>query len=106
MDPAGTWQSRKEKSLKKLSEADDPGVGILWLSDKLSNMRSFYRIRKKLGSSMWDRFNQKDPSKQEWYYRSVCGLLERSLDSTEAFAEFKKLVDAVFGDGAHSPGEK
>ena len=106
MDPAGTWQSRKEKSLKKLAEADDPGVGILWLSDKLSNMRSFYRMRKKHGNSMWEIFHQKDPSKQEWYYRSVCGLLEGSLGGTEAFAELKKLVDAVFGDEAHSPGEE
>ena len=103
MDPGETWQVRKEQSLDKLAGASDPGVGILWLSDKLSNMRSFARMYKAQGDAMWGRFNQKDPSKQEWYYRSVCGLLEGALGDTEAFAELKRLVGAVFGDEAHRP---
>ena len=42
-DPESTWQIRKEESLQVLSETSDLNIKIIWLSDKLSNMRSFYR---------------------------------------------------------------
>ena len=41
--PRESWRIRKEESLRDLAEAADPGVAVLWLSDKLSNMRAFYR---------------------------------------------------------------
>ena len=58
-----SWQERKEKSLKELADCTDRDVKILWLSDKLSNMRSFYRSWKIEGNSFWNKMNQRDPSK-------------------------------------------
>ena len=94
--PAGqTWMVRKTESLQVLSEADDPGVRILWLSDKLSNARSFARLKKQYGDAFWDGFNQKDPLMQEWYYREV-GRLTESLHDTEAWQEYMGLLDIIF----------
>ena len=40
---AETWRIRKEESLEELEKCGDSDVQILWLSDKLSNLRSFCR---------------------------------------------------------------
>lgn len=40
----------------------------VWLGDKLANMRAIYRDFKAEGISMWQRFNQKEPDEQAWYY--------------------------------------
>ena len=92
---ADTWRLRKEESLRELAEAEDPGVKILWLADKLSNMRGLYRSWQKDGSAIWERFNQNDPAEQAWYYRSVTKLLAE-LGKSEAWQELNDLVEKVF----------
>ena len=89
--PDLTWRTRKEESLEELARADDPGVKILWLSDKLANIRSFFRLREKLGPAMWDLFHQKDPDQQRWYYESVAGLT-RELAGSAAWREYSELI--------------
>ena len=91
-----TWMERKEESLLMLENTKDEHVRILWLSDKLSNMRSFYREYLKHGDDIWNSLNQKDPSKQEWYYRSIAKSLV-SLKDSAAYIEYVELVDKVFG---------
>ena len=60
--PAETWRIRKEESLEVLKNTEDLGVLIVWLGDKLANMRSIYREFKVDGNAMWLKFNQKDPN--------------------------------------------
>lgn len=98
-----TWRIRKEESLNKLKNAEDPGVKILWLSDKLSNMRSFYRLKQKKGDSFWLNFNMKDPLLQAGYYRAVLDLT-KELSTCEAWKEMKTLTDAVFKDVEENAG--
>ena len=43
LPPAETWRIRKEESLAVLGNTDDIGVLMVWLGDKLANMRSIYR---------------------------------------------------------------
>ena len=100
INPEKSWRIRKEESLEKLKQTSDIGVKILWLADKLSNMRSFYREWKHEGSTMWEAFNQKNPTWQAWYYRSVCVLVEDLKDS-EAWSEYNRLVETIF-EGIHS----
>ena len=69
---------------------------MVWLGDKLANMRSIYRDWKIEGHAMWQRFNQKDPKAQAWYYRSIITLTER-LSHTSAWLEYKTLTELVFG---------
>ena len=91
-----TWMERKEDSLLMLENTTDEHVRILWLADKLSNIRSFYREYLKKGDSIWLALNQKDPKKHEWYYRSIAKSLI-SLKDTAAYLEYIELVDRIFG---------
>ena len=67
LPPESTWRIRKEESLAVLKNTEDLGVLMVWLGDKLANMRAIYRDFKAEGVSMWQRFNQKDPDEQAWY---------------------------------------
>ena len=67
--PEETWRARKEESLDVLDNADDIAVKMLWLGDKLSNMRAMATNYREQGEQVWQRFNQKDPAKHAWYYR-------------------------------------
>ena len=98
LPPAETWRIRKEESLAVLKNTDDIGVLMVWLGDKLANMRSIYRDFKVEGEAMWQRFNQKDAAEQAWYYRSIASLTER-LSNTPAWLEYKTLTELVFGKG-------
>ena len=91
------WRLRKEESLKELRDTDDINVKMLWLGDKLSNMRAFYRSWKRNGNALWENFNQKDPAQQAWYYRTIAELLSE-LKDYEAWQEFSWLVSLVFKD--------
>ncbi len=94
-DRRATWRIRKEESLAMLRSAEDPGVRLLWLGDKLSNMRSFFRAWSISGNSLWHSFNQRDPAQQAWYYRSIDAMLS-DLRGYEAWQEFHFLVETVF----------
>ena len=98
LPPSETWRIRKEESLNVLKNTDDIGVLMVWLGDKLANMRSIYRDFKVDGNAMWQNFNQKDEKAQAWYYRSIVTLTER-LSDTSAWLEYKTLTELVFGEG-------
>lgn len=93
-----TWKERKEESLLALEHTPDRDVRILWLADKLSNMRSFWREWRKRGDEMWQHLHQKDPAMQGWYYKSIARYL-KEFDGTAAYAEYVSLVKQVFGEG-------
>ena len=98
LPPEDTWRIRKEESLEVIKNTDDMDILMLWLGDKLSNMRSFYRTWKEEGDAMWQSFNQKDVNEQAWYYRSIVKFTER-LSHTSAWIEYKTLTEIVFGKG-------
>ena len=98
LPPEETWRIRKEESLRALKDTDDIAVLMVWLGDKLANMRSIYRDFKVEGNAMWQRFHQKDEKVQAWYYRSVADLTAR-LSDTSAWLEYKTLTELVFGKG-------
>ena len=95
LPPEDTWRIRKAESLEELANCGDTDVLMLWLGDKLANMRSFYRIYLKEGKDMWQSFNQKDPRQQFWYYRTIAELTS-PLDKFPAWQEYKKLTETVF----------
>ena len=95
-NPAETWMQRKMESLAALRNAVDPGVRVLWLSDKLANMRSFARQYEKEGDRMWKDYNQTDPAQQAWYYRTIEALTS-DLKDTNAWKELRALNARVFG---------
>ena len=96
LPPESTWKIRKEESLEVLRNTEDIAVLMLWMGDKLSNMRSFYRIWTTQGESMWQTFNQKDAEQQFWYYKTIADLTS-PLKNHSAWQEYNELVKIVFG---------
>lgn len=95
IDPRVSWQDRKEEALDELSKTTDIAVKILYLGDKLSNLRSIYTEKQKIGDEVWNQFNQTDPMKHHWYYRSIANLIDE-LKDTLAWQEFDKLIGIIF----------
>lgn len=98
LPPTSTWKIRKEASLKVLEKAEDDAVLMVWIGDKLANMRSFYREWQLKGDDIWQKFNQQDPEQHAWYYRNIAVLTEK-LSSHWAWQEYNTLVEKVFGRG-------
>ena len=96
LPPEQTWRIRKEESLEELRRTDDIGVLMVWLGDKLANMRAIYRDWKVDGDDMWQKFNQKDKNQQAWYYCTIVELTKR-LENTAAWIEYRALTEIVFG---------
>lgn len=90
-----TWRRRKETSLRVLRESEDLAVRMLWLGDKLSNMRSFARQYRKEGDAMWQHYHEKDPATQAWYYRTVEKELA-VLAEYDAYDEYVQLTNEIF----------
>ena len=97
LPPEATWRIRKEETLQILKNTEDLDVLIVWMGDKLANMRSVYRDWKVEGHAMWQRFNQTDAKEHAWYYRSIVKMTER-LAHTVAWQEYKTLTELVFGE--------
>lgn len=96
--PCESWKERKQEAVALLRESDDIGVKILFLSDKLSNIRSIYCGLIKYGSAFWQRFNQKDPREHHWYYREIADALAE-LSDTPAWKEYDRLIRITFIEG-------
>ncbi len=101
---AESWKRRKEDSLKVLAACEDEGVRLLWIADKLSNLRSLAREYSKRGDTLWDSFHQRDSKMHLWYYQSVARLLEPYLENTEAFRELVSHIRSIW-PGASGPDE-
>lgn len=96
LPPSETWRIRKEESLEVLKNANDIAVLMVWLGDKLANMRAIYREWKIKGDSMWQKFNQKNVNEQAWYYTTIANYTSR-LSNYSAWIEYKTLTELVFG---------
>ncbi|MCR5690839.1 MAG: phosphohydrolase, partial [Eubacterium sp.] len=68
---------------------------IVALGDKLSNMRSIARDFGRRGDHLWQHFHSQDYEDHAWYYQSLLEALS-DLSQTEAYMEFKYLVQEVF----------
>ena len=94
--PNLTWQRRKEESLKVLKNSTDVGVKMLWLADKLANIRSLARTYSERGEEIWKILHQSDPAMQCWYYRTIAETVELSLNKTGAFKELIKHINYIW----------
>ena len=95
-DRSATWLKRKEQSLEKLRSNTDIGVKMLWLADKLSNMRSLARGYGEYGEKLWDFLHQKDPANQLWYYKTVAEYVEMDLNKTGSYKEYVDRINYIW----------
>lgn len=97
-EPAAlTWKIRKDEALYKLKNASSE-ARLIALADKLSNMRTSAARYRQIGKDMWQNFNMKDESMQEWYYRSFAECTDEFAD-TPQWQEYVRLCGEVFGSG-------
>ncbi len=94
--PNSSWQRRKEGALRVLKNSEDIGVRMLWLADKLANIRSIAGMYSEYGEAVWEKLHQSDPAMQCWYYRTVAETLELSLNKTGAFKELIKHINFIW----------
>ncbi len=95
LPPQDTWYVRKIESLKALCGTDDVHIKIIWLADKLSNMRSFYSQYRALGNELWQHLNQKDPKMHLWYYETIADAVA-CLKNEAAYEEYMDLIRKIF----------
>ena len=100
--PEETWHVRKEETLLILQNTNDLAVKMLWLGDKLANMRSFHRAYLREGNAFWRLFNQKDQAEQAWYYKTIGELLS-DLRDYAAYQEYMRLYNVVFSTVGEIP---
>ncbi|MBQ9010181.1 MAG: HD domain-containing protein [Clostridia bacterium] len=96
LSPSESWKKRKEESLKALKNTTDQGVRMLWLADKLANIRSLAHNYAEKGEKLWEIFHQRDPEMQHWYYQSIAEQLEIFLNKTGAFKEFISHINFIW----------
>ena len=90
-----SWPLRKMEAIRRLNTTDDIGFKIIYLSDKLSNIRSLYNDYLHNGIRAFDKFNISDINVQAWYYYSVLNELSE-LSNYTAYSEYKYLIDIIF----------
>ena len=95
-DKSSSWKRRKEESLRILKDSHDTGIQMLWLADKLSNIRSLAGAYAEQGEAVWKHMNQSDSSEQCWYYKSIGEMVELALNRTGAFKEFVSHVNYIW----------
>lgn len=90
-----SWKLRKKCALERLDKTTDIGFKIIYLSDKLSNIRSLYRDYRINGNEAFNKFNVKDIDTQSWFYHEVLKHL-KELNEYDAYKELEEKIDIIF----------
>ncbi len=91
-----TWLIRKTETLNNLKNSNVEHK-IIWVSDKLSNIRSIYLTWQKEGDKVFDYFHQHDKKMHKWYYSTILDYTVE-LENTYAYQEFKRIYGIIFGE--------
>lgn len=90
-----SWLLRKQETLKRLNDSKDIGYKIVFLSDKLSNIRSLFRDIEKNQEDAFLKFNIKDKEIQAWYYYEILEQL-KELKNEDAYKELEEKIQMIF----------
>jgi GTP pyrophosphokinase len=88
-EPKPPWKDRKLRYLEHLRIADK-SAHLVSASDKLHNIRAIVRDYRRLGESLWPRFNSGREGTL-WYYRELVQRLDKA--PTEIVAEIRTALD-------------
>ena len=87
------WLENRQHSIEMLGASSREEM-MLFLADKLANLRSIAADYSEIGDKLWDRFN-KGYEDQKWYYTSIAKRLP-PLSDVAGYHEYVLLVDKVF----------
>ncbi|MBR2828260.1 MAG: hypothetical protein IKE70_03415, partial [Bacilli bacterium] len=77
------------------NDSKDIGYKIVFLSDKLSNIRSLFRDIEKNQEDAFLKFNIKDKEIQAWYYYEILEQL-KELKNEDAYKELEEKIQMIF----------
>jgi hypothetical protein len=71
---------------------------IVVLADKTANLESIAKEQKYLGEQVWNKFNETDKRKHEWYFRAIRERLTE-LNDTNVMKEYDRYLEILFCGG-------
>ena len=89
-----TWKVRKEKSLEKLGVGSEEEM-LIFLADKLSNIKSMYEDIQIIGDEVWNKFNASYEEIQ-WYYTQMLEITQDALSKRRVHQLYSHYVGEVF----------
>ncbi len=96
--PEQSWRQRKEEAVALLQTTADRDAKLIFLGDKLANMRTIYQKWSQVGDALWQDFHQTDPAQHAWYYRAIAEAT-REFEGSLAWREYDALIRIVFEEG-------
>ena len=90
-----TWKVRKEKSLEKLTQGAKEEEMLVFLADKLSNIKSMYEEKLIVGDEFWNKFNA-SYEEIKWYYTQILELTQDVLSKRRVHLLYSHYVGEVF----------
>jgi (p)ppGpp synthase/HD superfamily hydrolase len=96
--PKPPWRDRKERYLEHVRQASPANLRVT-VADKVDNLRAMLADYRRVGDSLWDRFNAGKPD-QLWYYQSVLAAYKEAGFSGPLLDELDRLV----GQLVHAAG--
>ena len=95
-DESKTWRARKQAAIDRIAAAPRDAKMVA-LGDKLSNMRAIAMDYRRQGDALWTLFHAPGGrADHAWHYYGLAASLAE-LEGTDAYREFKSLVEEVFG---------
>lgn len=92
--PNETWEIRKKEGIEHVKDGNHD-IKLIVLADKTANLESVVREWKIVGDKIWNKFNQTDKKRQEWYFRSMRAQLSE-FEGTKALSSFDEYVSILF----------
>ncbi len=91
-----TWITRKMETVEHLRECKDPGIKMIALADKLSNLRATYQQYCLIGDNVWNRFNMKDKALHQRYFEEVLQTMPE-FQKYPVYKEYEWYLEHLFG---------
>lgn len=89
-----TWELRKRETIEHLDN-QSLDVKIIVLADKTANLESIAIEKKYIGEQVWNKFNQTDKRKHEWYFREIRKRLPE-LNDTSVMKVYDNYLQMLF----------
>jgi len=99
-DKSLPWEERKTHTVEFLRTAPLE-VKMVVCADKLHNVKTIERERRRIGDRVWERF-RRGKEQQEWYYRALIDSLAVETSSRgyrKLLSEYRLAVEELFGKG-------
>lgn len=101
LSPKPPWRERKEAYLEALARMS-PEALLIAVADKLHNARSTLSDFRRLGPSVWLRFNA-DADAQAWFYGAFLATAEaHSAAPASLLDELRSVEEALFPARSHT----